>query len=55
MNSISGVTMPARAQASWVAAPPTGSRAPIHGARSGGSPLWTSMVACGSVYGPEVS
>ena len=62
-NSISGVTTPARAYASWVGrwestpargvpAPRTGATSPrsaIHGPRSGGSPT------SGSEPGPEVS
>ena len=58
-NSISGVTIPARADASWVGrsagqrVPPrtgaTSPRAAIHGPRSGGSPT------SGSLPGPEVS
>jgi hypothetical protein len=54
-NRISGVTMPALAQASWVAAPSTGSRASIQACLILGSPARRSMVAVSSVYGPEVS
>src|SRR3954463_8237738 len=52
-NRISLVMIPALAYANWVTAPFTGSSR--HGSRIRGSPLWMSMVAESSVYGPEVS
>ncbi|SLJ40646.1 Uncharacterised protein [Mycobacteroides abscessus subsp. abscessus] len=52
MKRISGVTMPARAQASWVRGPSTVGLSQL--SRSLGRPASRSMVAFSSVYGPEM-
>ncbi|OIQ82405.1 hypothetical protein GALL_358190 [mine drainage metagenome] len=52
--AISGVTIPALAQTSCVAAPSTGSGW-SHPSRVGASPASRSITAVGSVYGPDVS